>query len=191
MPRKSPLAAGAVSVIRASPPLKSITKASTSLTRASFAKRHYLRVLLSLIATRNLIKSFLLFRPVNRKTLKPGSPLWKVFVKAVWMAIWPSLSKSVAERVIKKPVAGGAEVQACGEESVSTASKNETAVMVVAKEEETVIAVVEDEEAKKVREAAEAVIRAARAKAVELAFQKEFAQVEELVQTGSVVVPAG
>lgn len=75
-----------------------------------------------MLPTRNLIKSFLNFRPVNRRTLKPGSPLWKMLLKAVWLTVWPGLSHHLANLVIQKFVPKGIEVEACKgeEESVST-----------------------------------------------------------------------
>ena len=109
-------------LISASPPIKSISRASASLNKAAISNRHYVRALLSLVATRNLIKSIILFRPVNRKTLKPGSPLWKTFLKAIWLAIWPSLGKRLAERFVEKAVPEGVEVEAC--EGVSKEGKN-------------------------------------------------------------------
>lgn len=99
-------------ILRSSPPLRTLSKATLS-------NRHHLRVLLSFLATRNLLKSLLTFRPVNRRTLKPGTPLWKVLLKALWLALWPGLSHRLAELVVQRPVSGRVEVEACEEGSVS------------------------------------------------------------------------
>lgn len=98
-------------VLRASPPLAALTKASLS-------NRHHIRVLLSLFASRNLLKSLLTFRPVNRRTLKPGVPIWKMLLQALWVAVWPGVVQGLAKLIIKDPVGGGVEVEAC-EERVS------------------------------------------------------------------------
>lgn len=95
-------------VLRASPPLAALTKASLS-------NRHHIRVLLSLFASRNLLKSLLTFRPVNRKTLKPGVPIWKMLLQALWVAVWPGLFQGLAKLIIKDPIGGGVEVEACQE----------------------------------------------------------------------------
>lgn len=95
-------------VLRASPPLAALTKASLS-------NRHHIRVLLSLFATRNLLKSLLTFRPVNRRTLKPGVPIWKMLLKALWVAVWPGMFQGLAKLIIKDPVGSGVEVEACEE----------------------------------------------------------------------------
>lgn len=95
-------------VLRASPPLAALTKASLS-------NRHHIRVLLSLFATRNLLKSLLKFRPVNRRTLKPGVPIWKMLLKALWVAVWPGMFQGLAKLIIKDPVGSGVEVEACEE----------------------------------------------------------------------------
>lgn len=95
-------------VLRASPPLAALTKASLS-------NRHHIRVLLSLFATRNLLKSLLTFRPVNRRTLKPGVPIWKMLLQAIWVAVWPGMFQGLAKLIIKYPVGSGVEVEACEE----------------------------------------------------------------------------
>lgn len=95
-------------VLRASPPLAALTK-------ASFSNRHHIRVLLSLFATRNLLKSLLTFRPVNRRTLKPGVPIWKMLLQALWMAVWPGMFQGLAKLIIKDPVGSRVEVEACEE----------------------------------------------------------------------------
>lgn len=93
-------------VLRASPPLAALTKASLS-------NRHHIRVLLSLFASRNLLKSLLTFRPVNRRTLKPGVPIWKMLLQALWVAVWPGVIQGLAKLIIKDPVGTGVEVEAC------------------------------------------------------------------------------
>jgi hypothetical protein len=72
-------------------------------------------VLVTLFASRNLLKSLFTFRPVNRKTLKPGAPLWKMLLQVLWVAVWPGLSHHLANLVIKNSVRGGVEVEACEE----------------------------------------------------------------------------
>lgn len=107
------IAAISSSLLRASPPLKTLSKASVSLSKASLSNRHHLRVLARLLATRNLIKSLLTFRPLNRRTLKPGPPLWKMLLKTLWVALWPGLSQHLAKLVIHNAVAQAGEVKAC------------------------------------------------------------------------------
>lgn len=173
MPRNpNPVASATKAIIRASPPLKTITKASISLNRAAISNRHYVRALLSLVATRNLIKSFFLFRPVNRKTLKPGSPLWKVFLKAVWMAIWPALGQGLAKRLVKEPVAEAVEVETCEEEAISIRPEDVKGALATYAAELHAIEVRAAESARAIEDQ-------------ERAFQKEFAQVEELVTNKS------
>lgn len=72
-------------------------------------------MLLSLFATRNLLKSLLTFRPVNRRTLKPGVPIWKMLLQALWMAVWPGMFQGLAKLIIKDPVGSRVEVEACEE----------------------------------------------------------------------------
>lgn len=110
--KHSAMAVVSQAILRSSPPLRTLSKATLS-------NRHHLRVLLSFLATRNLLKSLLTFRPVNRRTLKPGTPLWKVLLKALWLALWPGLSHRLAELVVQRPVSGRVEVEACEEGSVS------------------------------------------------------------------------
>ena len=194
-------------LLRASPPIKSISRASASLNKAAISNRHYVRALLSLIATRNLIKSIIFFRPVNRKTLKPGSPLWKTFLKAIWLAIWPSLGKRLAERFVEKAVPEG--VEAC--EGVSKEGKN-----VKKEEEEEGGLVVKEKAGVRLGEKGEVVVKvepqqvagalaqyAADLRAIEAraresarvleeqerAFQEQFAQVEGLVTSEEPTLP--
>ena len=120
LPKHSRLrvAAMPVAVLRSSPHIAALGKASVS-------NRHHLRVLFSLFRSRNLLKSLLTFRPVNRRTLKPGAPLWKMLLHALWVAVWPGLSHHLANLIIQNSVRGGVEVQACeggGEESVSNSA---------------------------------------------------------------------
>ncbi len=161
----NPLASATKTIIRASPPLKSITKTSSSLARASLSNRHYARALLSLLATRNLIKSFILFRPVNRRTLKPGSPLWKMLLKAVWLAIFPALSQSLLKGLVKNSVASGTKVETC--EGVS-APRDDVVVGLIEGSED-----VKEVEAQQIKEAEE------------LAFMAEFAAAEQLAMSES------
>lgn len=198
-------------LIRASPPIKSISRASASLNKAAISNRHYVRALLSLVATRNLIKSIIFFRPVNRKTLKPGSPLWKTFLKAIWLAIWPSLGQSLAQRFVKEAVPKGVEVEAC--EGVSEGVKKEGemvvregAMMVKEKEgvrlgekREEMAVMVEPQQVAGALAQYAADLRAMEERAresarlleeQERAFQEQFAQVEGLVTNEEPVLPA-
>lgn len=198
-------------LIRASPPIKSISRASASLNKAAISNRHYVRALLSLVATRNLIKSIIFFRPVNRKTLKPGSPLWKTFLKAIWLAIWPSLGQSLAQRFVKEAVPKGVEVEAC--EGVSEGVKNEGEMVMregelMVKEKERVrlgenreemVVKVEPQQVAGAMAQYAADLRAMEERAresarlleeQERAFQEQFAQVEGLVTNEEPVLPA-
>lgn len=203
-------------LIRASPPIQSISRASASLNKAAISNRHYVRALLSLVATRNLIKSIIFFRPVNRKTLKPGSPLWKTFLKAIWLAIWPSLGKSLAERFVEKTVPEGVEVEAC-EKDVSKEKemdgKKEGELMVregelvveekegvrLGEKREEVIVKVEPQQVAGALVQYAADLRAMEKRAresarmleeQERAFQEQFAQVEGLVTAEEPILPA-
>lgn len=118
-------------------------------------------------------------------------------MKAVWLAIWPSLSKTLSESLIKKPVTEGAEVNACKDESVS--KEGGPSLVVVAPEQEIEVNFViseseENESEEKENSDAEVKVEedaAARAKAIDEAFQKEFSAVEELVLTEGVKAAAG
>ena len=190
-----PVAKATKAIIRASPPLKTISKASASLNKAAISNRHYVKALMSLVATRNLIKSIIFFRPVNRKTLKPGSPLWKVFLKAVWMAIWPALGQGLAKRFVKKPVTEAVEVEAC-EEKVSGKEEH----VVSSKEEEVIVKVVKPKVVAGALATYAAELRAIEARAAatarimeeqEAAFQKEFDQIQELDMTDTFIQEVG
>jgi hypothetical protein len=106
------------------------------LGRRALSNRHHVRVLLSLLeshiknlSTKNaqeLIKTILFFRPINTRTLKPGTPLWKMLVKAVWVAIIPSLRHGFGNKVVKESVTPGVEVKPLDDESADVGKRLQT-----------------------------------------------------------------
>ena len=64
------------------------------------------------LTSRKLPKLHFTFRPVIRRTLKPGAILWKMFLYALWVAVWPGLGHDLAHLVVQDFVPGGVEVEA-------------------------------------------------------------------------------